>query len=147
MNNSDGWCAGLRPDGLRHCTGRAAAGYKTIVREVNEPRFRQGHRPYHEIPRPTALRKGKVTAEARDKTLGNLTGTTDLDDLKDCDLVIEAIVENLEDKRRTYARSRRSSRPTRSSRRTRRRSASPSWPRRRSGRTGSAACTSSTRFR
>ena len=43
--------------------------------------------------------KGKVTAEARDTTLGNLTGTTKLDDLKDCDLVIEAIIENLDEKR------------------------------------------------
>jgi 3-hydroxybutyryl-CoA dehydrogenase len=36
-------------------------------------------------------------------TLGNLSGTTSFDALKDCDLIIEAIVENLEDKRRTWA--------------------------------------------
>jgi 3-hydroxybutyryl-CoA dehydrogenase len=47
--------------------------------------------------------KGKVTAEVRDTTLGNLTGTTTFDRLQDCDLIIEAIVENLEQKLETYA--------------------------------------------
>src|SRR6185369_16489465 len=41
------------------------------------------------------VEKGKLTAEEKDKTLGNLTGTTKLDDLKDCDLVIEAIIDGL----------------------------------------------------
>jgi 3-hydroxybutyryl-CoA dehydrogenase len=46
--------------------------------------------------------KGKVTEEAQNKTLGNLTGTTNTGDLKDCDIVIEAIVENLDEKRAIY---------------------------------------------
>jgi 3-hydroxybutyryl-CoA dehydrogenase len=46
--------------------------------------------------------KGKVAADARDKTLENISGTTRFDDLRDCDLVIEAIVENLDEKKRTY---------------------------------------------
>jgi 3-hydroxybutyryl-CoA dehydrogenase len=46
--------------------------------------------------------KGKVTEEARNKTLSNLTGTTQVSELKDCDIVIEAIVENLVDKRAIY---------------------------------------------
>jgi 3-hydroxybutyryl-CoA dehydrogenase len=44
-----------------------------------------------------------VTADARDLTLGNLSGTTSVDALKDCDLIIEAIIENLGDKRQIYA--------------------------------------------
>jgi 3-hydroxybutyryl-CoA dehydrogenase len=44
-----------------------------------------------------------VTAETRDTTLGALTGTTTFEKLRDCDLIIEAIIENLEDKRQTYA--------------------------------------------
>jgi len=47
--------------------------------------------------------KGKVTAEARDTTLAGLSGTTTFEGLKECDLIIEAIVESLEDKRETYA--------------------------------------------
>jgi 3-hydroxybutyryl-CoA dehydrogenase len=47
--------------------------------------------------------KGKATAGSRDATLANLSGTTTFDDLAGCDLIIEAIVENLDDKRTTYA--------------------------------------------
>jgi 3-hydroxybutyryl-CoA dehydrogenase len=47
--------------------------------------------------------KGKVAADVRDATVGNLSGTTSFDTLSDCDLIIEAIVENLDEKRQTYA--------------------------------------------
>jgi 3-hydroxybutyryl-CoA dehydrogenase len=43
-----------------------------------------------------------VTEEAQGKTLGNLSGTSTVADLKDCDIVIEAIVENLDEKRKIY---------------------------------------------
>jgi 3-hydroxyacyl-CoA dehydrogenase/enoyl-CoA hydratase/3-hydroxybutyryl-CoA epimerase len=46
--------------------------------------------------------KGKLTAEARDKTSGNLSGTTAIDGLRDCDLVIEAIVEHAAAKRTLF---------------------------------------------
>jgi 3-hydroxybutyryl-CoA dehydrogenase len=80
----------------------AAAGYKTIVREVEQTFLDKG------LARVTkflddGVAKGKVTVESRETTLGNLTGTTSADALKDCDVIIEAIIENLEDKRRTYA--------------------------------------------
>jgi 3-hydroxybutyryl-CoA dehydrogenase len=79
----------------------AASGYTTIVREVDEKLLQQG------LGRITAfldagVSKGKVTSAARDATLGNLTGTTTLEDLGACDLIIEAIVEHLEQKRATY---------------------------------------------
>jgi 3-hydroxybutyryl-CoA dehydrogenase len=79
----------------------AAAGYKTIVREVEQAFLDKGLGRIRKFLED-GVTKGKVTAEARDTTLGNLTGTTSVDALKDCDLVIEAIIENLEDKRRTY---------------------------------------------
>jgi 3-hydroxybutyryl-CoA dehydrogenase len=47
--------------------------------------------------------KGKVSEEAKQTTLGNLSGTTHYADLKDCDLVIEAIIENVEVKKQAYA--------------------------------------------
>jgi 3-hydroxybutyryl-CoA dehydrogenase len=43
-----------------------------------------------------------VTPAEKDRVLGNLTGTTRLEELKDCDLVIEAIVENIDEKARAY---------------------------------------------
>jgi 3-hydroxybutyryl-CoA dehydrogenase len=48
------------------------------------------------------VEKGKVTADAKQKTLGNLSGTTKLDDLKDCDLIIEAIIENIDEKTKAF---------------------------------------------
>jgi 3-hydroxybutyryl-CoA dehydrogenase len=47
--------------------------------------------------------KGKLAAADREATLGNLKGTTSYGDLKDCDLVIEAIVENVAVKKQAYA--------------------------------------------
>src|SRR5207249_9394331 len=47
--------------------------------------------------------KGTLTAEKRSETLGRLKGTTKFEDLAACDIVIEAITENLQIKRETYA--------------------------------------------
>jgi 3-hydroxybutyryl-CoA dehydrogenase len=80
----------------------AAAGYKTIVREVEQSFLDHGLGRVRKFL-DDGIAKGKVTAEARDATLGNLSGATAIDALKDCDLVIEAIIENLEEKRKTYA--------------------------------------------
>jgi 3-hydroxybutyryl-CoA dehydrogenase len=80
----------------------AAAGYKTVVREVDESFLNKGLGRVRKFLED-GVAKGKVTAAARDTTLGNLSGTTAVDALKDSDLVIEAIIENLDEKRRTYA--------------------------------------------
>jgi 3-hydroxybutyryl-CoA dehydrogenase len=80
----------------------AAAGYKTIVREVDQAFLDKGLGRVKTFLEDGVAR-GKVTAEARDTTLGNLSGSTAVDALKDCDLIIEAIIENLEEKRKTYA--------------------------------------------
>jgi len=80
----------------------AAAGYKTVVREVDEILLNKGIGRIKKFVED-GVAKGKVTAEARDQTLGNLSGTTTFDALEDCDLIIEAIVENLEQKQQTYA--------------------------------------------
>jgi len=80
----------------------AASGYKTIVREVEDSFLKKG---LGRIDKFLAggVEKGKLTPEEKDKTLGNLSGTTKLEDLKDCDLVIEAIIENVEEKAKAYA--------------------------------------------
>ena len=79
----------------------AGAGYKTIVREVNDSALQAGLGRIKKFL-ADGVAKGKVTGDAQNKTLANLTGTTSIADLKDCDIVIEAIVENLDEKRAIY---------------------------------------------
>src|SRR5262249_44350624 len=79
----------------------AAAGYKTIVREVNDSALQAGMGRIRKFL-ADGVAKGKVTEDAQNNTLGNLTGTTQTDDLKECDIVIEAIVENADEKRAIY---------------------------------------------
>src|ERR1700752_4352993 len=80
----------------------AGAGYKTIVREVNDAALQAGMGRIKKFL-ADGVAKGKVTGEAQSTTLANLSGTTSAADLKDCDIIIEAIVENLEEKRAIYA--------------------------------------------
>ena len=75
----------------------AASGYRTIVREVNQGVLDKGLGRIRKFL-DDGVSKGKVTPEARDKTLGNLSGATSFDELKDCDLIIEAIIENIDEK-------------------------------------------------
>src|SRR5512134_144290 len=76
----------------------AAAGYMTVVREVDETFLQQGLGRITKFL-DSGVSKGKVTPAAREATLGNLKGTTAIEDLGGCDLIVEAIVENLEQKR------------------------------------------------
>jgi 3-hydroxybutyryl-CoA dehydrogenase len=91
---------GLMGSGIAQVS--AGAGYRTIVREVNDTALQAGLGRIRKFL-SDGVAKGKVTDEAQNKTLGNLTGTTNTADLKDCDIVIEAIVENLDEKRAIYA--------------------------------------------
>jgi len=80
----------------------AAAGYKTIVREVDDQFLQKGLGRIKKFLED-GVAKGKATAESKDSTLANLSGTTTFEALKDCDLIIEAIIENVEEKKQTYA--------------------------------------------
>jgi 3-hydroxybutyryl-CoA dehydrogenase len=76
----------------------AAAGYDTVVREVNQELLDAGLGAVRkQLDR--AVDKGKLESAVRDATLGRLSGTVSLEDLADCDLIIEAIVENIEAKK------------------------------------------------
>lgn len=80
----------------------ARAGLETVVREVEESFLDRGLARIHRSL-DKAVEKGKIEAEQREATLLKLTGTTDLEPLTDCDLIIEAIVENIEEKARIFA--------------------------------------------
>jgi 3-hydroxybutyryl-CoA dehydrogenase len=80
----------------------AAAGYRTIVREVEQGVLDKGLGRVQKFL-GDGVAKGKVTPEAKDQTLANLSGTTKFEDLKDCDLIIEAIIENVDEKATSFA--------------------------------------------
>jgi 3-hydroxybutyryl-CoA dehydrogenase len=79
----------------------ATAGYHTIVREASEDLLKRGLTGIDKSLLKLA-EKGTITSEQRSETLTRLKGTTSFDDLADCDIVIEAITENLDLKRETY---------------------------------------------
>ena len=79
----------------------AAAGFKTVVREVADAAIEKGKAGMIKSM-DKAIEKGKLDAAAKDATLGRLSFTKSLADLKDCDIVIEAVVEDLELKRSAW---------------------------------------------
>ena len=79
----------------------AAAGFTTIVREMTDQLNEKGRAGIAKSL-DKAVEKGKLDAAGKDATLGRLRFTTKLADLKDCDIVIEAVVEDLELKRATW---------------------------------------------
>ena len=80
----------------------ATSGYTTVVAEVAEDFLKKGIASL-EKSLARFVEKGTLTAEKRSETLGRLKGTTKFEDLANCDIVIEAITENLQIKRETYA--------------------------------------------
>ena len=81
----------------------ATAGFETVVREVSEDALRKG---FAGIEKSLAkfAEKGTITAEQQTEIRNRLSSTTEFEPLADCDVIIEAIVENLEVKRETFKR-------------------------------------------
>ncbi|HEY3105078.1 MAG TPA: 3-hydroxyacyl-CoA dehydrogenase family protein [Pyrinomonadaceae bacterium] len=80
----------------------ATAGYETIVREVSDDLIAKG---FAGIEKSLAKFSEKGTLKEQPQEIrARLRGTTSLEDLSDCDIIIEAIIENLETKRETYLR-------------------------------------------
>ncbi len=79
----------------------AKAGCETVVREVDAGLLEKGlGRIRGSLGK--AVEKGKLAAEERDAALARVRGTTALAELADCELVVEAIIENLDEKKRIY---------------------------------------------
>jgi 3-hydroxybutyryl-CoA dehydrogenase len=90
---------GLMGSGIAEVAARS--GYETVVREVSSELVEKGVGKIRGSL-DKAVERGKLEAAARDEAAGRLSGTVDLAALADCDIVVEAIVENLEDKRKTF---------------------------------------------
>ena len=72
----------------------AAAGYETIVRDVSQEIWERA-RGGIEKSLAKLVEKGKLAATDRDAALKRLAFTTTTGDLKDCDIVLEAVTEDL----------------------------------------------------
>ena len=79
----------------------AMAGFETTVREVSQELIQKGFTAIERSLERFAD-KGTITAEQQKQTRDRLFGTTSFEDLSDCDIIIEAIIENLEEKQNTY---------------------------------------------
>jgi 3-hydroxybutyryl-CoA dehydrogenase len=86
------------------------SGFETVGREVNDELATRG-RATIERYLSRGVEKGRLTADERDAALGRLTLTTDLADFSDCDLVIEAVLEELDLKRDVFSQLDRITRP------------------------------------
>jgi len=81
----------------------AQAGFPTTILEVSKELLDKGMQRIQGFLHG-AVEKGKMTGEGRDRTLSLLKGTTEIKDLSECDLLIEAITENLAAKRDLFSR-------------------------------------------
>jgi 3-hydroxybutyryl-CoA dehydrogenase len=92
---------GLMGSGIAQVS--AQSGFSTTVVEASDELLRRG---LDNLRRTLEglVGRGKMEARTRDEILDRITGTTRIEDLKDCDLVVEAITENQALKNETFAR-------------------------------------------
>jgi 3-hydroxybutyryl-CoA dehydrogenase len=83
---------GLMGSGIAEVSARA--GYETHVREVDDALASRGLASIRKSL-DRAVEKGKLAADTRDETLARIHMTTSLEELKDADIVIEAVTEDL----------------------------------------------------
>src|SRR5499427_1397527 len=92
---------GLMGSGIAQVS--AQAGFSTIVIEANQALLDKGLGGIQKSLE-SLVAKAKIEARAKDETASRLRGSTHLEDLKDCDLVIEAITENQPVKNETFGK-------------------------------------------
>src|SRR5215469_6578377 len=84
----------------------ATAGFDTIVLEQEQKFLDKGFAGIEKsLSRlvERGVEKGGLTAEQKTAAQSRLKGSLNMNDLADCDIVMEAIIENVPEKRKTYA--------------------------------------------
>lgn len=79
----------------------AQSGYETVVREVNQSLLDKGTARIY-AAWDMLVSKGKITQGQADEYRSRLHGTLTMENFADCDLVIEAVIENMEEKLRLF---------------------------------------------
>jgi len=80
----------------------AQSGYQVVVSEINEELLNKGLGMI-KTQLAKSVEKGKLAKEDEVAILGRLKGTTNIEDFADCDVVVEAVVENMELKKKVFA--------------------------------------------
>ena len=80
----------------------AQSGYPVVVSEINDELLNKGLSKINSFL-SKSVEKEKITQQDKDSTLARIKGTTDTRDFGDCDLVVEAAVENMELKKKIFA--------------------------------------------
>jgi len=91
---------GLMGSGIAQVS--AQAGFQTVVREVSAELVEKGLKGI-EKNLARLVEKGTLTEAAKSEIRGRLKGTTSLEDLKGCDVIVEAIIEQLPAKRELFS--------------------------------------------
>ncbi|MBI3734323.1 MAG: 3-hydroxybutyryl-CoA dehydrogenase [Chloroflexi bacterium] len=81
----------------------AKSGYDVVVMEVNEALLNKGLERI-KASLTKAVERNKLSAEARDAAWARIRGTTDLAQFDSCDFAVEAVIENLDAKKKIFAR-------------------------------------------
>lgn len=84
----------------------AMAGFDVTVLEVEQKFIDKGFAGIEKSLAKFAERpveKGGITAQQKDAARARLKGTTNMQDLADCDIVVEAVIENVEEKKKIYS--------------------------------------------
>lgn len=80
----------------------AQAGYQVVAREINEPLLKKGLASIDSFL-AKSVEKGRMAQTDKDAIMARIKGTTDMKDFVDCDLVIEAAIENMDLKKKLFA--------------------------------------------
>ncbi len=80
----------------------AQSGYQVVVSEINDELLNKGLAAINSVL-TKSVDKGKISQQDKDTTLDRIKGTTNTKDFYDCDLIIEAVIENMELKKKIFA--------------------------------------------
>ena len=91
--------AGVMGSGIAQVA--AQSGFEVVMRDIADEFVQKGLKNI-EASLSKGVEKGKITPEEKEAALGRIKGTTVLEDLKDVDFVIEAVIEDLELKKKVF---------------------------------------------
>ena len=80
----------------------AQSGYPVVVSEINDELLNKGLASIDKFM-SVSVEKGRLSQEDKDATIARIKGTTDTKNFSDCDLVIEAAIENMDLKKKIFA--------------------------------------------